>query len=255
MKSQKYLPLLSWENNVINDITATIKEKIGSANNKIQCLKNAYKGEVLYVVSCGPSLSKIDPNILREKLKTRLVVGIKQAYNFMERECDFHIYNFVHFEQYNYDGRPTIIMETARPQQPLGNPDILMPINMRMALNWKNYNLTMAVQRNYEQFLFDKTLERPLGPGIFYEVIPFLAIQLGCSKIVSIGFDCAQASSHFYGKENVSLERKKQLEKEMSIVAGQSPQFISWLNSKGVELEILSDINPIKCKKITIADI
>ena len=83
----------------------------------------------------------------------------------------------------------------------------------------------------------------------------YLCEHLGCSKIRTIGFDCADPSSHFYGKNKEGKERLKQLNKEVDVVVSESPGFLHWLSAKNISLEILSDVNPIKAPKINITDI
>ena len=50
-----------------------------SIEERLQLLKNKYQDETAYIVTCGPSLSKHDANILKSKLKDKLVISIKQA--------------------------------------------------------------------------------------------------------------------------------------------------------------------------------
>ena len=64
-----------------------------SAKKKLELLKDKYEGEECYILTCGPSLKSYNPNFLKEKLKDKLVIAVKQAYNYCPDVVDFHLFN------------------------------------------------------------------------------------------------------------------------------------------------------------------
>jgi hypothetical protein len=57
--------------------TEKLKQNIRSfdtVQERLNCLKNLYDNETMYLVSCGPSINKIDINILKQKLKNKKVL-------------------------------------------------------------------------------------------------------------------------------------------------------------------------------------
>ena len=79
---------------MIEHITEPLKEKIQSLESipeRIETLKDSYKGETCYIVSAGPSLKEYDPEFLKSRLKNSLVFTIKQSYLLLKEVCDFHI--------------------------------------------------------------------------------------------------------------------------------------------------------------------
>jgi len=207
----------------------------------IVTLKDSHLNKECYIVSCGPSIKTLNQERLKYLLKDKLVISIKQAYNIIGRS-DFHIYNFIHLQEYDYTDSPVTI-ELTRFGKTLTEPDIAAPINVREA---GNYLASVATRRNFNDFLFEKTLQRPFGPGLLYEVGFYLAVHLGVSGITTIGFDSAQPNSHFYGDnaDKPTEARMKLLQKEMNFVVAGMGSYHKWLKSKGIDWNIISDINP-----------
>ena len=78
----------------MKQITKQLKQDIQSFNSieeRLKYLKNKYKGETAYIVTCGPSLGKHSLKELKFKLKDKLVICLKQAQNLLEEETDFHL--------------------------------------------------------------------------------------------------------------------------------------------------------------------
>ena len=60
---------------------------------------------------------------------------------------------------------------------------------------------SLAYRRDFEDHLLESDPTRPFGPGIMYELVFFLAVHLGVSEIVTIGWDIANPggkNTHFY---------------------------------------------------------
>ena len=71
-------------------------QKIESIQERLELLKDQYKDDTVYIVTCGPSLQKHDLKELKSKLKNKLVFSIKQAYNILKEETDFHLLNTIY---------------------------------------------------------------------------------------------------------------------------------------------------------------
>ena len=96
-------------------------------------------------------------------------------------------------------------------------------------------------------------LSRPWGPGTMYEIAMPLALYLGCTKIVTIGWDLFGSSiSRYSGKEaltqphcydNNSLVFKETdtaiTKKEIIGTINSTKPIYEWLQSKNVDLEIV----------------
>lgn len=226
---------------------------------QLSFLQNQYQGETVYVVSCGPSLSKCDADLLKEKLKDKLVICVKQAIEFFPDITDFHLYNYINFIPYEYkkDNVPIKIELNNTRKIVSKSSDIKLPIDFPMAASPNRYKLSVANTRRWDHYLMSKTPVRPFGPGIVYEMVGYLAIHLAVSKIITIGWDCADPGTHYYGEDQISKERRKVLQKEMDFVVDGMGKFSEWLQSHNVGLEIISDINPApkQIKRLTVEEL
>ena len=77
-------------------------QKYDSIEERLSLLKDKYVGETAYLISCGPSLNDVDIDVLKSKLKDKLVVCQKQSIDILGADlCDFHIMN-------TYNVKPTL---------------------------------------------------------------------------------------------------------------------------------------------------
>lgn len=228
----------------MNKKTADLKRRMLGLGieDRLRILKNSYRGEECYIIACGPSLASIQKDKLREVLQDKLVVSVKQAYNILPDQTDFHVFNYIHLDSYKYSTKPITLELTRFGKVLSGSPDLPVPINVNTA---GRYEYSVVATKKFDEAMFERRIMRPFGPGIVYEVCFFLAVHLGCSGVTTIGFDCAKLKSHFYGPDEVVDEKKQKiLDKEMSDVVGGMIHFSEWLDSKSCPLKIISDINP-----------
>lgn len=269
--------------------TALIREKIKKCDGldeKLSVLKGAYTGKTAYILTCGPSFGNYTADYLRKRLKDELVISVKQTYDTVGDIADFHLLNSWNYKKYDYaEPRPILLAEKhpVDPETPFLLPDLLFPlINAGSDLPLEEkLQKRLCVAQNFEDYLFEKTINRPLGPGIVYELGFYLAVHLGVSKIIIVGWDIgipdSQIMPHFYkegehlmlNKLPANLLRKGKLvtlqpggksivrdledsdlklintpgfyDDEVEKIAASTSAIYKWLLSKGIELEIVSD--------------
>ena len=252
------------ESGTTAELTSAVKKVMkntGSQKDKIEFLKDKYKGRKCIIVSCGPSLAEHDLALLKQSslLKDNVVFTIKQAYDFFKEETDFHIYNCANFKQYDYTRNNPIIVEASSIPERLGPCDIRFPIYER------RFEKSLSVEKNFDDWTYENQPElRPYGPGIMYETVFYLAEHIGVSEIVTIGWDNklrddTDTKQHFYeliddekniGKyvqfNRVSDNKTavQTLPEEAQMTVDVMGEWHNWLNSKGIDLNIISDLNP-----------
>jgi len=64
----------------------------------------------------------------------------------------------------------------------------------------------VASQEDWEEISFDKSFERPWGPGLMYELAIPLSMYLGCKKIVTIGWDIGVLREHEKGQQYINYD-------------------------------------------------
>ena len=234
--------------------------------NRLKLLENSYKDEVCYIVSAGPSLNNYTSEYLKEKLKDKLVISVKQSFNILKEVADFHVLNFTNFQPYNYGDSNNIVVwevfEQYHPQLILDNDlkcELMLPVvgNHEPDIKKRQEN-SQAGKLSFDDFTLDKTINRMYGPGIMYETVIHLALYLGVKKIVTLGWDIGDTSKfngdkyedvwqdHCYKdtSDKMAYAPTPMNFHEVNTVVNSTEYLNTWLLSKGVELNIISDRNP-----------
>ncbi len=113
---------------------------------------------------------------------------------------DFHCFN-----SFNVTRWAPVATETIRcfVREPTGRVPQLNPWDLRFDTEDAGGDLSdsLAATKAFESYGLFRTLVRPFGPGIMYELVFFLAVHLGVSEIVTVGWDISNAAgknTHFY---------------------------------------------------------
>ena len=226
---------------------------------RLKILKDSFKGEDCYIVSCGPTLTENDQDKVKKLLSDNLTISIKQSYDLYKDLVDIHVYNCANYKEYDYGDKKPIILEAGTSLFELGENDLHFTIRER------RFDRSVSAIKNFDDWTFDNNSKaRPYGPGIMYESVFFLLEHLGVSSVTTLGWDNklldkAADKQHFYDQGGSSFEGKKMitinevaknensvknlpLEEQMTIDV--ISNWYDWLLSKGCELKIVSSINP-----------
>jgi hypothetical protein len=249
-------------NNLINKIL-----QYEDIPDRLQVLKDSYKNETCYIVSAGPSLKQYSQKHLKNKLKDKLVISIKQSFNVLREVVDFHVLNFTNFQPYNYSNTNNIVVWEVFEQF---HPDMILKNNLKCELMLPvtgnhnpdiitRINESQAGELSFDNYTLDKTLNRMYGPGIMYETVIHLALYLGVNKIVTLGWDIGDVNKfkgdnpredvwqdHFYedSSDKMAYAPTPMNFHEVNTVVNSTEYLNKWLLSKGVEFNIISDRNP-----------
>ena len=167
---------------------------------QIELLKDAYRGARCAIVTCGPSLARLDAERLRRSLDGVLTIAIKQAVEVVGNQADLLCFNSYNVSRYGVSSPLTIRVFGAEPsgQVPqLNRFDISLP----HAPHASDLSESLVVTRDFDRYLLSCSLERPWGPGILHEEALFLAVHLGVSELITVGWDIAndrRNNVHFY---------------------------------------------------------
>ena len=240
-------------------LAETIRTDVKSQAERLQLLKDSFRGETCYILSCGPTLTDHNQDKIKKILSNNLVISVKQAFDLYGEYTDFHTYNCANYKNYDYSVYNPITIEASTSPRPLGNCDIKFFIRER------DFNKSVSVTHNFDDWTYDaQTLLRPYGPGIMYESVFYLAQHLGVSEIITIGWDnklldSTAAKQHFYDKEGSNYKKEdfihsnevaqnpaavQTLNHEWEVTTAAIEPFSQWLQSQGTTLKIISDINP-----------
>jgi len=230
-----------------------------SQSDKLSFLKDLFKGERSYILSCGPTLTEHSQDKIKDLVSSSLTVSVKQSFSLFEEDTDFHIYNCANFKKYDYSNNAPVVIEASTSPYRLGECDLKFFIRER------DFSKSVSATKDFDSWTFENNpLLRPYGPGIMYEVVFYTMQHLGVSEIVTIGWDNklvdgTAAQQHFYDKQGSTLQKKDfidsnevaenpaavdTLETEGSVSTDAILPWYEWLKSKGTTMKIVSRLNP-----------
>jgi hypothetical protein len=174
--------------------------KARAYDDQIDLLHDRFAGETCVIVTCGPSLGTVPADELRRRLQGRLAISIKQAIDVIGAEADFQCWNPFNVTKFAVPSTDTIRCLVGDPSgrfPQFNDYDIEFPtVNTGGRLD-----TSLAATNDYGNHLLADHIPRPFGPGIMHELVLYLAVHLGVSEIITIGWDIANASgmnTHFY---------------------------------------------------------
>jgi glycosyltransferase involved in cell wall biosynthesis len=238
----------------------TINSKLAAfsqLSDKLEYLKDKHKGETLYILNCGPSLNEYHFDYLKEQLEDKTVFAIKQAYNYFPEITDYHFFNCSNLpiekglkkltQHYSYaQNRPVTIAssnyDVGMRWSKIQKHDIFFKIPIRTEIN----NEFITVTKKFEDFVIDKNLTRPCGPGIMYETVFYMAVHLGFKEIVLVGWDLRQKDAnednyeHFYGTNDDVFNKGDVLDWEIKTTCDASKELYYWLKEKEIDIKVAS---------------
>lgn len=252
----------------MKQITKQLKQDIQSFDSieeRLKHLKDKYKDETAYIVTCGPSLSTHDINKLKNKLKDKLVICIKQAQNLLKEETDFHLINTYNLSPYLWGENSIAFWQLSKSYMDNQLQKIInlkAPIDLYIPVINPPYidrSQTTQATCNFDNFyMMETNTEVMWGCGMMYETGIPLALLLGCNKIVTIGWDLGDPNKPHTHFDDDKVKRDcYPMEGEIKETLKSTIALKTWLDKKGIVLEILSNqsyINP-EFKRINLNDI
>lgn len=245
----------------------------------IRNLKHLFNGKTAFIVSAGPSAShwkKVYDSIAHE---SPIVVCIKQTVFFDELSslCDIHFINSYNVRKWKYSDSGIFKVLTKSENDPPSFCKSDLTLNLQKKES-DGLSDTLCGHLQFDDYTFDKSgLSRPWGPGIMHESVIYALLHLGISRIVTIGWDIADAkgnnthvddndcqNSIAKQQRNLKWARKFRLMRlinfvkfhlggtinqagmmngEAALTSRSIPHLHSWLNKHGTTLEIHSDSN------------
>jgi hypothetical protein len=228
---------------------------LGSIRKKLGLFKDIYKGENVYIVSCGPSLATLDQDYLKEKLADFPVMTIKQAYGYVEGIVDVHHFNCNNFSRYQTEN--TVCIGSASRSLPQIQRDLWADADVDMFFQVDSRGGTgpkMLEKCEFDKHTYEASPKhRMWGPGTLFETTLWSAVHAGAKKISLIGVDLAPSDyndnktsyKHFYDTpgSSANIEGNKGIlfKGENDMVREGFTEFHKWLASKDIELEVCSE--------------
>ena len=262
-------------------ITKDIKDQLLSYDTiqeRLEYMKDMFKKETAYLVTCGPSLTEQDQKILHDKLKDKLVICAKQSLNYLNDICDIHLVSVYNYQKYEYKNDNTIRswqLTACNMDNELNRIvneykhdriDLYFPV---ISGPWITLEGSTAFTRNFDNWKqLGKDTQVMWGPGILYESGFPMCYLLGVKNIVTIGWDIGDLSRYEGDRDPNWLEQHAT--DLYTAKVGQGPSYLElkntiectsamydWFEKEKIKVQILSDKNPADARfeRITIDEI
>jgi len=215
------------------------KLQIQQIQQQINLLHNAASDKTCYILTCGPSLQKVWTDEMKDLLKDKFVITVKQASRLAGDISDIHIANEHNAESYSVNQNTLKISTLSKDIKNNYNADIcFIP-------KYFNYRFQIFKDRKVENHALSKTLIRPF-PGMMTEIGMYLPEHLGCTKTIIIGWDLNPHDlRHFYSNDKVhEVEEYKK-------IIDLSPRIVEWYESVGKEIYLYSPLSALKIPQIS----
>lgn len=203
----------------------------GSLQDRVNCLGGKYPKTDCWILGTGPSIVEIPTEKLKEALRDKLVVCIKQSYNLLQEATDFHVINPCSIEKYQYPNETPIKIAVSWPkantEQWQARWDVPLVIPRCGVMK-----RTVCYEKNFAEWELSKTLDRPWGPGIMHEIAIFLPVHFGCKRIFTLGYDHEPTEGGHFWKP----QRMKMQERIWTVPAEAQDAMREWLKSHGIEM-------------------
>jgi len=251
---------------------------ISDNQERVNALKDLCAGETAYLVTCGPTLTTHDRDELLRKLDGKLVIACKQAYDYVKEVATFHMLSVYNYQPYEYYSDETIrhwqltAMNVPGELERINNwgqrIDMMIPV---YSTPWVQKSQSTSYTREFNNWLSYSEGQGVWGPGIMYETGFPLAIHLGCTDIVTIGWDIGDLSKYGEGRmatdNNWLDQHAKDLyradvgggpeREELENTIGCTTEMYDWFLEHQIKVRILSNTNPAdeRFERITLEEI
>jgi len=246
---------------------------------RIEFLKDKAQNETAYIVTCGPSLTNHDRDILLDKLKGKFVIACKQAYEYVKDVTDIHCLSVYNYQEYEYDNLDMIRHwqftamniddEISRVRTWNQRVDILLPV---YSTPWVQKHQSTSYTRNFDNWKLYAESKSVWGPGIMLESAIPLALHMGCKRIVTIGWDIGDIS-RFKSTDPMTFDdnwHDQHATKLYKSKTGAGPEYeelqhaiectsamYDWFEKENIQFDILSNTNPAdeRFNRITLEEL
>tara|TARA_R110000744_G_scaffold10856_3_gene33472 strand:- start:3622 stop:4422 length:801 start_codon:yes stop_codon:yes gene_type:complete len=249
--------------------TATLKKeivKLDSCEERIDYLKDKYKGKTAVILLPGPSINDYNHDDLRDIFSNRedlVIMPNKKTYDVSLETSDFHIMN-----PWNIDRKNPIKYIKEENTIPFWNVTAAMQEeHLQMVSNnnhpcdiWIPVMTAPFIKKeecihntcNFEQFwMLGDEYKTIWGTSILYSTTIPLALHLGCKDFIIMGWD-----THLFHKHKDSNTHFKKVDKfrftegsdgyeEEKEIIKSSYKLYDWCQENNINIRLLTDVSPI----------
>jgi hypothetical protein len=222
-------------------IYSNFKEQFKNKTNeeKIKLLKNKYKNKDCVILTCGPSFSEYSKDIIKNFIKDKVVICVKETILEFKDECHFFFQNDTRKRKYDFNNKTITIFQKCKKLTEFY--DIILDEDRPF-----NINTQLLKIKNFNKYLLDNNIKRPWGPGILYESVFYFCYHIGIKNVYTIGWDLIDVKSvsitHYfdnydnYKYKNSQRWNGKDFKNEMIMVNNEIVHMYHFFKHKGMNI-------------------
>jgi len=239
----------------MNSKTKQLKEEIltlQTVEERLNYLNNVFKGKKAVILAPGPTLKDHDLSNLKDR-EDIVILTVKQAYDLIKGQADFHIvntYNFDKYNGYNYEHLDTVIFYglsesyiTQQMEKLAIKPhpcDIWVPVINPPSIS---YEQCMHFSGDWDKMLMlQKKPQTWWGTSILFEQAIPLALLIGCKKLITVGWDLT-TGEHSFNHSDVTYPIMTGEEQKTADSIRGTKSLYDWCLKNNIEINILSETN------------
>lgn len=240
----------------MNSKTASLKQDLltlETVEERLAKLKNSFKDRKAVILAPGPSLNEYDLSCLYDR-DDLVIFSVKQAYDKVREQTDFHILNTYNFDKYNgydyanlnciifYGLSQSFIQAQLEKLAIKPHPvDLWVPVVNPPTIS---YEECIHKSADFDKFfLLGNETKTWWGTSILYEQAIPLALHIGCTELFTVGWDLG-TGAHSYSVHEVNYKvNDAEVERTQDSINTTS-ELYDWFNLHNLSLQICSDTNP-----------
>ena len=252
-------------------------EKLKDQPKITDSLHNKFKGETCVVAGCSPYLLAQGNEKVKALVEKYYSIAIKQSYDLFPESFNAHVYNCCNFKHYQYPTKKPLVVESSTLPPSTNDFDLYYLVEERRPSHTISAMLELRGDLDFltywqlggrprtQRALPDGSLSAihlsPYGPGILSEIIFYLSMHLGFSRVVLIGCDLSQKKGviHFYRDDSGSPLQEGVVEKndphknapwinfkdEKELFINSLTYWQEWFKMNNSQLETISTCSPM----------
>jgi hypothetical protein len=218
-----------------------MKELLKNKTNedKIKLLKNKYKNKDCVILTCGPSFNEYHKNIIKQFIKDKIVICVKEAVLEFKDDCHFFFQNDTRKRKYIFNNKTITLFQRCKKLTEIY--DIILDEDRPF-----HEDKQLLKIKNFDKYLLDNNIKRPWGPGILYESVFYFCFHIGIKNVYTIGWDLICPNSNtitHYFDDNYDIKYKdsqrwngRDFKDEMIMVNNEIVHLYNYFKNKGMNI-------------------
>lgn len=208
--------------------------------------KDLHKDKECVILTCGPSLTEYSKKMVKEFIKDKIVICVKESIIEYKDEADYFFSNPSRERAFEINPKTVEIYQSLINGKCKSNPDLILYEDRPFSEN----NQLLKV-KNFDKYNLATNPKRPWGPGILYETVFYFCLYAGFKNVYTIGWDLIDTNkshimTHYFEEFKTSEYRMSQrprtnYKQEVILVNDNISHLYDYFKEKGMEIFVIGN--------------